>query len=258
MPGHVPPGRPCRDGAGPVLDGIRFAAVNSACQIGSVLGAWGYDAIGMLRLLRFEARHEARREERADPLRALASSASRGDPRAQRTLLVELGPSLLRTARAILGTQHPEVEDALQESMAALVAALPRFRGECTIRHFASRVAVQTALNLRRRARLRGKYVALVPDEVLGEVATEDASPAERCDATRRREALRELLCELPEIHAEVLAMHVVLGCTVEETALMLGVPPNTVRSRLRRALAALRHSIQGDAAALASLGVKA
>jgi RNA polymerase sigma factor (sigma-70 family) len=209
----------------------------------------------MLRLLRFGTRNEVQRDERVDPLRVLASSAASGDSRAQRTLFVELGPSLLRTARAILGAQHPEVEDVLQESMVALVAALPRFRGECTTRHFASRVAVQTALNVRRRTRLRAKYVALTPDEELDDVASPEASPAERSDSARRKEILRELLCKLPEIHAEVLAMHVVLGCTVEETSLTLGVPPNTVRSRLRRGLTTLRDSIQGDAIQLEILG---
>jgi RNA polymerase sigma factor (sigma-70 family) len=208
----------------------------------------------MLRLLRFGMKNEVRPQERVDPLRALASSAAGGDLRAQRTLFVELGPSLLRTARAILGPRHPEVEDVLQESM----VALSRFRGECTTRHFASRIAVQIALNVRRRTRLRAKYVALIPDEELDDVASLEASPAERSDSARRREILRELLCKLPEIHAEVLAMHVVLGCTVEETSLTLGVPPNTVRSRLRRALATLRDSIQGDAIRLEIMGDEA
>jgi len=78
----------------------------------------------MLRLLRFGAKNGVEPQERVDPLRALATSATYGDLHAQRTLLVELGPSLLRTVRAILGTRHPEVEDVLQESMVALVAAL--------------------------------------------------------------------------------------------------------------------------------------
>ena len=205
----------------------------------------------MLRLLRFGAKPEPPRSERVDPLRALAELAASGERRAQRTLLAELGPALLRNARAILGPQHSDVEDALQESMVALLGALPNFRGECTIRHFASRVALQTALNARRRGRLRAKYVALAPDEQLSDVASAEASPAEHADATRRRAALRELLCELPEIHAEVLAMHIVLGLSVEETSLTLAIPSNTVRSRLRRALAALRVAIQGDSALL-------
>ncbi len=56
-----------------------------------------------------------------------------------------------------------------------------------------------------------------------------------------QREALRQLLDELPPEQAEALAMHCVLGCTVEETAAATGVPINTVRGRLVTAKSALR-----------------
>jgi RNA polymerase sigma factor (sigma-70 family) len=212
----------------------------------------------MLRVLRFGASKEPQRSDLVDPLRALATLAANGDKRAQRTLLVELGPSLLRTARAILGAQNPEAEDALQESMAALVSALPGFRGECTVRHFSSRVALQTALKVRRRARLRTKYVAVAVGDELTDIASLELSPVEQSQARRRREALRELLLELPEIHSEVLALHIVLGFTIEETAATLSIPVNTVRSRLRRALASLRDSVHGDPNALEVFRTKA
>jgi len=211
----------------------------------------------MLRVLRLGAKVE-RPPDRVDPLRGLARVAAGGDPQAERTLLIELGPSLLRSGRAILGATNPEVEDVLQESMAALLAALPSFRGECTVRHFASRVAIQTALRARRRARLRGRYLAVAADDELNDVASLELSPAEQLEAARRRAALRELLLELPEIHSEVLAMHIVLGFTIEETAAALSVPINTVRSRLRRALASLRDSLQGDPSAFDVLRAKA
>jgi RNA polymerase sigma factor (sigma-70 family) len=205
----------------------------------------------MLRVLRFGVNKQAPRSDLVDPLRALATLAANGDRRAQRTLLVELGPSLLRTARAILGAANPEAEDALQESMAALVSALPGFRGECSVRHFSSRVAIQTALKVRRRARLRTKYVAVALGDELSDIASLELSPVEQAEAVRRREALRDLLLELPEIHSEVLALHIVLGFTVEETSATLSIPVNTVRSRLRRALASLRDSVHGDPSAL-------
>ena len=63
---------------------------------------------------------------------------------------------------------------------------------------------------------------------------------------------------ELPEIHSEVLALHIVLGFTIEETAAALSVPINTVRSRLRRALASLRDALHGDPSALEVLRAKA
>jgi len=205
----------------------------------------------MLRLLRFGPKGAEVRPDQQDPLLAAANLAAQGDKRAQRTLLVELGPALLRTARGILGTANPDVEDVLQEAMASVIAALPGFRGECTIRHFASRVAAQVALGARRRARVRARYSATRSDDELADVATSDSSPAESAEAARRRAALRELLCALPEIHSEVLALHVVLGFTVDETALTLNVPVNTVRSRLRRALASLRDTLQEHPPAL-------
>jgi DNA-directed RNA polymerase specialized sigma24 family protein len=58
---------------------------------------------------------------------------------------------------------------------------------------------------------------------------------------------MRELLDELPLSQAEVLALHVALGHTVEETSAMIGAPINTVRSRLRRGLAALRDKFSQD-----------
>jgi DNA-directed RNA polymerase specialized sigma24 family protein len=86
-----------------------------------------------------------------------------------------------------------------------------------------------------------------VPPEELDATAGSDNSPAQRLSAQRRRETLRQLLCELPEAQAEVLAFHSVLGHTVEETAVALAVPIDTVRSRLRNGLSKLRARVAND-----------
>ena len=153
--------------------------------------------------------------EHADPLRAVAARALAGDDRAQRTLLVALGPVLLRAVRGVLGVAHPEVEDVLQESMLALCSALASFRGDCQTSHFASRVAIQTAMNARRRTAHRQRTTPNVPPDELDELAREDLSPAELLAAARRRETLRGLLEELPAAQAEVLALHTMLGHSV-------------------------------------------
>lgn len=204
----------------------------------------------MLRLLRSGAPGPAQPASGAtDPLRVLAFAAARGDREAERTLLVELGSSLLRVVRAVLGATHPDVEDVLQDVMTAVHCALGSYRGECSVRHFACRVAVHTSMNARRRLRRRASAVPERTDTEIDELPTHDTSPAEMLAAARRREALRELLCALPLIHAEVLALHVMLGYTVEEVAASLDVPANTVRSRLRAALAALRDAFRDNGA---------
>src|SRR5882724_4369710 len=88
-----------------------------------------------------------------DELAALAEAARRGDRTALPTLLSAIVPQMIRVVRRVLGAGHPELEDVTQEAAFALVDALPRFRGEATVLHFACRTAVLTAMNVRRRER---------------------------------------------------------------------------------------------------------
>lgn len=202
----------------------------------------------MLRLLGPKHQGDAPPSERLDPLRSLATAAARGDRAAERTLLIETGSALLRTIRAVLGNQSPEVEDVFQEAMTGVHLALPGFRGECSTLHFICRIGVQTAMNARRRRRTRARHAATDDDGDVSELAGAEASPAQSLAAARRRAALRDLLSELPPAQAEVLTLHTVLGHTLEETAAVTGVPVNTARSRLRRALSLLRAAIATDA----------
>src|SRR5262249_36571030 len=128
-----------------------------------------------------------------------------------------------------------------------VMEALPRHRGECTIVHFACRVAVLTAMNARRRdatqKRLRTRDDA-VPVEAY---ASSSPAPDAELIAQARAGAVRDLLDALPVEQAEVLAMHCVLGYTVREIADASGTPPETVRSRLRLAKNALRDRVADD-----------
>jgi RNA polymerase sigma-70 factor (ECF subfamily) len=207
----------------------------------------------MFRLLAFRGgtRAESPRPagERNDPLAGLVAEVLRGNPQAERTLFVTLGPSLLRVVRGILGAHHPDVEDVLQECMVSVHEALPTFRGDCMTVHFASRVAVHTAMNARRHAGHVARHTPSVAPDDLAERPDPSPSPAEAAASARRRAALNDLLDELPDVQAEVLALHVVLGYSVEETATVTRAPHNTVRSRLRMALARLRDRVRGDEA---------
>jgi RNA polymerase sigma factor (sigma-70 family) len=205
----------------------------------------------MLRLVRFPRRAQAAEQhpgEAIDPLGALAREAVRGSAEAQHTLLVTVGPALLRAIRGVYGASQSDLEDVLQEAMTALHTALPTFRGECRVVHFACRVAVQTALHARRRAGYQQRYTPLTSPAELAELAGSEQSPSDIQTGAERREALRHLLDELPEAQAEALALHVVLGYSVEETAAAQRVPLNTARSRLRTALSSLRTRVTGDA----------
>lgn len=182
--------------------------------------------------------------ERADALAGLARAAARGERAAIRTLLVTIGPHLLRVARRVLGAQHPDVDDVAQESAFAVMAALPRHRGECSVLSFVYRVAALTAMQVRRREASQ-KRKALRDDGFDFDAAASALRlPDDELAARVSADAVRRLLDTLPLEQAEVLALHCVLGFTLPEVAASSSVPLETVRSRLRLAKTALRERV--------------
>jgi RNA polymerase sigma-70 factor (ECF subfamily) len=182
-------------------------------------------------------------KEPDEDLSDLARGAAAGDRRAAHALLLKVGPAMLRAARRVLGRRTEEIEDVVQEAMQALVDALPRFKGQCTVPHFAWRVTVLTALANRRRLDLRAHWAA-DPAEAPIEEAAEHPAPTDAALLRERREALSALLDELPPDQAEVLVLHAAYGFTIEELAGSIGRPVETIRSRLRLAKRLLRDRI--------------
>jgi RNA polymerase sigma factor (sigma-70 family) len=184
---------------------------------------------------------------RPDMLSEVVRGAVANDAAAIRTLLVTVGPHLLRVVRKVLGAQHPDVDDVAQDSAFAVLDALPGYRGECSVLHFVCRVAFLTAMTQRRRDAAR-KRASVREDEVEVEQLS-GASEGPDAAMSRRMAAqvVRELLDTLPQEQAEALALHCMLGYTVGEVAALCGAPVETVRSRLRLAKSALRERILGD-----------
>jgi len=199
------------------------------------------------RFLRLVTGGAAKPAPAPDALATVARAAAEGDPRATRTFLLTVTPHLLRVVRRVLGANHPDVDDTAQESAFALMDALPRHRGECTVLHFACRVALLTAMNVRRREATR-KRRSIRQDELDVELLESAMhGPDEEILARARAMVVRDLLDLLPAEQAEVLAMHCVLGYTVKEIADTSRAPVETVRSRLRLAKGALRDRIARD-----------
>jgi RNA polymerase sigma-70 factor (ECF subfamily) len=183
----------------------------------------------------------------------LAGRAAAGDLAATQEFLAYVWPTLTRVAAGVLGARHPDLDDAVQQSMIALVRALPAFRGECHPAGYASRITLRVALRARKNAkRDASRREALAPERGDEDVldANDDALGA------RRRDLLRELLEDLPEEQAEALTLRVVMGWSLEEVSRASGAPVNTVRSRVRLAKEALRARIEAQPA-LAELKVR-
>jgi RNA polymerase sigma-70 factor (ECF subfamily) len=177
----------------------------------------------------------------------LAVRAASGNPQATSRLLRVVSPKVSGAVRAILGANHPDLDDAVQLALIGFVQALPGFRGDCEPAGYARVIAVRTAIAARKRERALAarRDDDAEPDETEGRPSEGGAS----WDADERRELVRDLLAELPDEQGETLALRVGLGWSLEEIARETGAPVNTVKSRLRLAKERLRARIDADPA---------
>lgn len=191
-------------------------------------------------------------------LEDLLEGARRREPHATRGFVVAVAPTILAAVRRVVGARHPDVEDIAQDAVMHLLDALPSFRNECSIRHFACRIATHRALAARRHASYRDTWTPAAAPEALeahGAVWSVDDASADAVVLARRRQAVRALLDELPPPQAEAVALYFVMGFTAEEVAEATGTPVPTVRSRLRLARQALKERIEQSDRLTAMLG---
>jgi RNA polymerase sigma-70 factor (ECF subfamily) len=183
----------------------------------------------------------------------LARLAAAGETAATARLLRLVAPEMARVVRGVMGPYAADVDDAVQQSLIALIHALPAFRGDCAPAGYACRIAFRTALSVRRRARtLRARFESAPAQEPEGDGAT----PGALSEAQRRTALVRTLLDEIPPEQAEALALRTMLGWSLEDIAAAAGAPLNTIRSRLRLAKEALRRKIEANPSLAEELGV--
>ncbi len=140
---------------------------------------------------------------------------------------------LYRAARAILRNES-EVEDVMQEAYVQAFAHLAQFRAEARFSTWLTRIAVHEALARKRRAQRQTEVeepvVVITPEQQAG--SRELAKLLERAIDT------------LPDNFREVLMLRTVEDMSVADTAAVLDIPEDTVKTRLFRARNLLREAI--------------
>ena len=186
----------------------------------------------------------------ADPLSGIVRASVRGDEPAVRRLLLAVTPAVVAVVGRALGSGDPECDDVVQEALVSLLRALAQFRFECTVVHFARRVALRTATTtLRNRGAARRDANATMVDSSIGDsLASPETQPDEVAVSRRRTDLLRELIAGLPGAQAEAIGLKVLLGYSIEEVSETTQSNVNTVRSRLQMAKQAIRDRVAHDA----------
>jgi RNA polymerase sigma-70 factor (ECF subfamily) len=170
-----------------------------------------------------------------------------GDESAVRALTRRYNRRLYRIARSIL-RNDAEAEDVVQDAYVRAFTGLDRFRGEAAFGTWVTRIATNEALGrLRRRPTVswdEGDDERLRAAVLPFRTAPPPADP-ERTMAQREiRDLLEQSIDALPDLFRTVFVARIVEGLSVEETADLLGLRPETVKTRLHRARALLRGAL--------------
>lgn len=151
------------------------------------------------------------------------------------SLLKQEQGKLLRIARAITG-QEADAWDMVQDAVLTAYGRLGELRGgPDAFGPWIRRILVNRSRNL---LRARSRTVML---EVVGETEVDPTpGPEERLAQSE----LWAQVMELEEHHRQVLVLRFLVDMTVEEIAAVVDAPAGTVKSRIHRALGALRRRL--------------
>ena len=165
----------------------------------------------------------------------LAERCLARDEDAIRELTRRYNQRLYRVARGILRSDL-EAEDVVQDTYIRALAGLKGFRGQSSLGTWLVRIAINEALG-----RLRRKK----PEALDAPPAAPVVDPETLMATAESRVMLERAIDDLPDAFRSVFVARIVEGLSIEETADLFGLRPETVKTRVHRARVRLRASLE-------------
>ncbi len=180
----------------------------------------------------------------------LVQRARARDEAAVRAIMQSNNRRLYRLARGILRNDS-EAEDVVQEAYVRAFTHLNDFRGESSLSTWLSRITMNEALGRLRRERPSVELSTLPESPALEAqiiqfpLSSVSADPEKSMAQREIQLVVERAIDELPEAFRIVFITRVIEGMNVEETAEILKLKPETVKTRLHRARAMLRDNVE-------------
>lgn len=179
----------------------------------------------------------------------LVQRAIARDEVAIRSIMQANNRRLYRLARGILRNDS-EAEDVVQETYVRALTHLQDFRGDSSLATWLSRIAMNEALGRLRRQRPGVELSSLPPGTLEAQIIqfpnSATSEDPEKTMAQREiQRVVEHAIDELPDNFRIVFITRVIEGMNVEETAEILGLKPETVKTRLHRARSMLRENVE-------------
>ncbi len=177
----------------------------------------------------------------------LLSGLRAGRSSAYADLMRRNNQRLYRLARGVLG-DDAEAEEAVQAGYVRAFTHIESFKGEASVATWLARIVLNEAM-MRQRKRRPTVDIDDVSEQALeaGRAATSTRREPSPEQALARREinrAIERAVDALPAGFRSVFVLRAVEQLSIDETALALGIPEETVKTRLHRANKLLRASL--------------
>ena len=175
----------------------------------------------------------------------LIARAIQNDAAAVRAIMRLCNRRLYRIARSVVRDDH-EAEDVVQAAYGRAFTALRDFRGQSNICTWLARIVLNEALGRVRRHEAVD-HISIQDRQGAKALSLVDKQPdPERIVDQREIQRLLEgAIDHLPQKFRMVLVMRTIEGMSVETTSELLGIRPETVKTRLHRARALLRARLE-------------
>jgi RNA polymerase sigma-70 factor (ECF subfamily) len=180
---------------------------------------------------------------------ALVEEARLRNPKAIRIIMQKHNRRLYRIARSIVRDDH-SAEDVLQEAYLRAFARLAEFRQEATLGTWLTRIVMNEALQHVRRSRSairRDEQGAFVMEGrvIPFPLVSSHPDPERKMAQMQIQSILEQAIDALPDKFRFVLVARVLENMSVEDTARLLGLRVETVKTRLHRARQLLRKDVE-------------
>ena len=178
----------------------------------------------------------------------LARRARVRDDGAFRAIMQRHNRRLYRIVRGILRNDH-EAEDLVQEAYVRAFTHLDGFRGDSSLGTWLARIAMNEALGRLRHDRATVDVATAEARQSQAQIiqfplATTSDNPEQTMAQRQILQLVERATDNLPEIYRIVFITRVIEGMDVEETADLLGLKPQTVKTRLHRARLLVREQL--------------
>lgn len=180
----------------------------------------------------------------------LVGRARNRDEAAVRTIIRKNNQRLFRLVRAIV-KDDSEAEDVVRETYIRAFTGLAKFRGESSLSTWLTRIAINEAYGRLRRRRVSVAWESIEATHAVDAEIIPFPSWASQVDPERTMaqheitQILERAIDALPDSFRVVVVARLVEEMSIEETAALLGLRPETVKTRLHRARLLLRADLE-------------